>query len=183
MSCDNRYIGALFFSVALLCICYLGYYLYTGKISSLANDCSLQNIKSLFIGLAMNLIITFLLGLLIKFALPLLAEKSLVICNEKLKQSFVVTFIRAIFCGVLMYLAVEIFKKEKNPIGIIFCIPVFILSGFEHSIADMFYFGLSGLKNPGIISFEISAVLGNTVGSLIIPLLSKVGNKNVKNNS
>lgn len=32
LSCENRYIGAMLFSVALLCICYRGYYLYTGKI-------------------------------------------------------------------------------------------------------------------------------------------------------
>ena len=32
MSCDNKYIGAILFSVALLCICYKGYSLFTGKV-------------------------------------------------------------------------------------------------------------------------------------------------------
>ena len=73
-----------------------------------------------------------------------------------------------------MYTAVEIFKEKKTPLGIIFCIPVFILCGFEHSIADMFYFGASGIFNAKIITFELATVLGNTVGGLALPLLSKL---------
>ena len=73
-----------------------------------------------------------------------------------------------------MYTAVEIFKEKKTPLGIIFCIPVFILCGFEHSIADMFYFGASGIFTAKILTFELAAVLGNTVGGLVLPLLSKL---------
>ena len=180
LACDNKYVGAVLFSVALLCICYLGYYLFTGKIGYLAKDFSKSNILNLATGLAVNLIITFLLGMLISFALPNLAEKAYTICTAKLEQSFLITFIRAVFCGVLMYTAVEIFKEKKTPLGIIFCIPVFILCGFEHSVADMFYFGASGIFNAKILTFELAAVLGNTVGSLVLALLSKIDFKNSK---
>lgn len=178
LACDNKYVGAVLFSVALLCICYLGYYLFTGKIGYLAKDFSKSNILSLATGLAVNLIITFLLGMLISFALPNLAEKAHTICTAKLEQSFLITFIRAVFCGVLMYTAVEIFKEKKTPLGIIFCIPVFILCGFEHSVADMFYFGASGIFNAKILTFELAAVLGNTAGSLVLALISKIDFKN-----
>ena len=107
--------------------------------------------------------------------MPALGEKAATLCGAKLGQSFMGTFIRAVFCGVLMYLAVQIFKEKKTPIGIIFCIPVFILSGFEHSIADMFYFGASGIFSIKVLSFELAAVLGNSVGSLILPLLAMLG--------
>ena len=177
LSCDSKYVGAVLFSVALLCICYLGYYLFTGKIGYLANDFSKNNILSLSIGLAVNLIVTFLLGLLISFAFPNLSEKAYIMCTSKLDQTFLITFIRAVFCGVLMYTAVEIFKEKKTPLGIIFCIPVFILCGFEHSIADMFYFGVSGILKTKILTFELAAILGNTVGGLILPLLSKIPNE------
>jgi len=180
LSCDNRYVGAVLFSVALLCICYLGYYLFTGKIGNLADDHSKENIAKLSVGLIVNLLVTFLLGMLIRFAISNIGETALTICQKKLEQSFLVTFIRAIFCGALMYLAVQIYKEKKTPIGIIFCIPVFILSGFEHSVADMFYFGASGIWDIKIISFEVAAILGNTVGSLILPILSKVGVTNAK---
>ena len=179
LSCDSKYVGAVLFSVALLCICYLGYYLFTGKIGYLANDFSKKNILNLTVGLAVNLITTFLLGMLISFAFPALLDKAYIICSAKLAQTFLITFIRAIFCGVLMYTAVEIFKEKKTPLGIIFCIPVFILCGFEHSIADMFYFGASGIFKAKILTFELAAVLGNTVGGLILPLLSKMPKDNV----
>lgn len=174
LSCDSKYVGAVLFSVALLCICYLGYYLFTGKIGYLANDFSKKNILNLCVGLAVNLIVTFLLGMLISFAFPALSQKAYIMCTAKLEQTFLITFIRAIFCGVLMYTAVEIFKEKKTPLGIIFCIPVFILCGFEHSIADMFYFGVSGIFTAKILTFEMAAVLGNTVGGLALPLLSKL---------
>ena len=174
LSCDSKYVGAVLFSVALLCICYLGYYLFTGKIGYLAYDFSKKNILNLCVGLAVNLIVTFLLGMLISFAFPALSQKAYIMCTAKLEQTFLITFIRAIFCGVLMYTAVEIFKEKKTPLGIIFCIPVFILCGFEHSIADMFYFGVSGIFTAKILTFELAAVLGNTVGGLALPLLSKL---------
>ena len=178
LSCDVKYVGAVLFSVALLCICYLGYYLFTGKIGYLADDFSKNNIFNLCVGLAFNLIVTFLLGMLISFVFPALLDKAYIMCTAKLEQTFFVTFIRAIFCGVLMYTAVEIFKEKKTPLGIIFCIPVFILCGFEHSIADMFYFGASGIFEARIITFELAAVLGNTVGGLLLPVLSKISAEN-----
>ncbi len=183
LACDNKYVGSVLFSVALLCICYLGYYLFTGKIGYLADDHSKRNVCELAVGLAVNLAITFLIGVLIRFAFPLSGEKAQALCTGKLEQSFLITFIRAVFCGILMYLAVRIFKENKTPLGILFCIPVFILSGFEHSIADMFYFGASGLFAPKILGFEAAAVIGNTVGSLILPILAKVGGEDEKKES
>ena len=99
LSCDVKYVGAVLFSVALLCICYLGYYLFTGKIGYLADDFSKNNIFNLCVGLAVNLIVTFLLGMLISFVFPALLDKAYIMCTAKLEQTFFVTFIRAIFCG------------------------------------------------------------------------------------
>lgn len=172
---DNRYYGAVFFSVALLSICYLGLYLYTGKIGYLVEDHSPKNLATLGIGLSANLAITFPVGMLVRKAIPNLGERAEAICQAKLEQSFGSTLVRAIFCGVLMYIAVEIFRSKKSPIGVLFGIPVFILAGFEHSIADMFYFGASGIAGGKIATFEIAAVLGNSIGSVILPLLAVLG--------
>ena len=172
---DNRYWGAILFSVALLSICYLGLYLYTGKIGYLVEDHSPKNLATLGVGLCGNLAVTFPVGMLIRRAIPNLGERAQAICELKLEQSFGSTLVRAIFCGVLMYIAVEIFRSKKSPIGVLFGIPVFILAGFEHSIADMFYFGASGIASGKIAVFEIAAVLGNSIGSVILPLLSVLG--------
>ena len=177
LACESKYVGAIFFSVALLCICYMGYYLFTGKIGYLANDFSLNNGINLLIGLLGNLIITFALGKLIGYAIPNLVEKANEICTAKLSQNLLQTFIRGLFCGILMYLAVQIFKEYKTALGIIFCIPVFILSGFEHSIADMFYFGVSTITDAKLWLFILIVVVGNTLGGMLLPILGKIGGK------
>ena len=51
--------------------------------------------------------------------------------------------ILSLFCGVLMYLAVNNYKTSNSDnsklFGIIIAVVVFLLSGFEHSIANMAY--------------------------------------------
>lgn len=177
LACD-RYIGAALFSVALLCICYLDYYLFTGKIGFFADHFNGTYLRELLTGLSGNLLTVFLLGLVIRYALPSLGAAAAPVFAGKLEQSFAQALVRSAFCGVLMYLAVAVFRDGKNPIGILFCIPVFILSGFEHSIADMFYFGASGCTDVRAAAFLLTVVLGNTVGSLLLPLLSRIGGKN-----
>ena len=177
---DNRYWGAILFSVALLTICYLGLYLYTGKIGYLVEDHSPKNLATLGVGLLGNLAVTCPVGMLVRRAIPNLGQRAQEICQLKLEQSCGSTLVRAIFCGVLMYIAVEIFRSKKSPIGVLFGIPVFILAGFEHSIADMFYFGASGIASGKIASFEVAAVLGNSIGSVILPLLAVLGGLGAK---
>ena len=46
-------------------------------------------------------------------------------------------------CGVLIYLAVELYRKTHKFIPVIICVMAFILSGTEHSIADAFFLGAS----------------------------------------
>ncbi len=175
LACENRTVGAVLFSVALLCICYRSYYLFTGKVGYLPESHKANDFAALAVGLAGNLITTFLLGMLIRAAMPALGETAATLCAKKLDQAFWQTLVRAVFCGFLMYLAVSIFRDKKTPIGILFGIPVFILSGFEHSIADMFYFGASGLFDAKIILFMLAVVLGNAIGGVALPLIQKAG--------
>jgi len=78
---------------------------------------------------------------------------------------------------MLVYLSVETYKKKNTVVGILLCIPCFILSGYEHSIADMFYFFSSAKiwQSDALRSvlFIILVLIGNSVGGLILPLLMK----------
>ena len=172
LACDNKYVGAVMFTVALLCICLKGYYLFTGKIGYVADDHSPKNILKLLIGLAANLASTFLIGMLIRSVLPALGDTAQKICTAKLEIPFFPVLVRGIFCGILMYLAVSIYAEKKTVVGILFCVPVFIVSGFEHSIADCFYLGASGIFTLAVPAFIMTVVLGNTIGAVILPLLS-----------
>lgn len=174
LSCENKTVGAVLFSVALLCICYKSYYLFTGKIGYIVEQHTKQDFVNLDIGLFGNLAATFLLGMLLRTVLPNIGEKAAEMCSAKLAQFPLYTFIRGFFCGILMYLAVSIYKEKNSVLGILFCVPVFILCGFEHSIADMFYLGASGIFSVKIILFTALVVTGNTFGAIVLPLLKGV---------
>ena len=172
LSCDNRYLGALLFCIALLAICYFGFNLYTGKVGFLLGDHSAETLKLTFTGLLGNFLGTLLFGLLIAAALPQLREAALAACEKRLTQLPMQTLLRGCFCGLLMYVAVWTFREKKTVLGILFCIPVFVLSGFEHSIADMFYFSLAGtVFRAQSLLFLLLVVLGNSIGGLFIPFL------------
>lgn len=178
LSCDNRYVGAVFFSVALICICLKGYYLFTGKVGYIPQKHTRTDVLSLLVGLFGNALACVLCACLIKTAIPSIAASAASICASKLDtQALYGTFIRAIFCGILMYLAVSIYAEAKTPIGILFCVPVFILSGFEHSIADIFYFAVSESFYADCILFLLVVVAGNSVGGMLLPIISGIGDK------
>lgn len=183
LSCDNKYVGAVLFSVALVCICLKGYYLFTGKIGYMTESHKRSDILNLITGLFGNALACILCALLIKITIPVVSVSAEVLCRGKLEnQTVIATFIRAVFCGVLMYLAVSIFRDAKTPIGILFCVPVFILSGFEHSIADIFYFSVSSEFLSRSVIFIITVIFGNSVGGVLLPLISLLGNhKEAKN--
>lgn len=177
LACDNKYVGAVMFSVALLCICLKGYSLYTGKIGFIPEKHDKEAFSVLLLGLLGNLIGTVACGYAIRYALPALGETAEKICTLKLEQALPQTLIRGLFCGVLMYLAVSIFRDRQKVIGILFCIPVFILAGFEHSVADMFYFAASGIVSLKAFVFIMMVVLGNTIGGMLLPVLMKAEKK------
>lgn len=180
LSCDNRYAGALLFCIALLSICWFGFNLYTGKVGFLALDHGKKALSTATIGLLGNFLGTLLMGFLIFRALPALREAALAACEKRLTQLPLQTFLRGCFCGVLMFVAVWSYREKKTIVGILFCIPVFVLSGFEHSIADMFYFSLAGTVFQGrSLLFLLLVVLGNSLGGLFIPCLQLLrgGNK------
>ena len=176
LSCDNRYIGAVLFTVALLCICMKGYSLYTGKICYIPEKHGAEEFSVLLLGLLGNTIATVLCGLLLRAAIPAIGPAAETLCTAKLTgQVFGSTLVRAIFCGILIYLAVAVYREKQSIAGIVFCIPVFILSGFEHSIADIFYFAASGIVSLQAFGFICTVIVGNSIGGMLLPVLSMIG--------
>ena len=174
LSCDNKYVGAVLFCVALLTICFFGFSLYTGKIGLIVENHKKKDIAVLLTGLLGNTIACVLFGLLAGAGVPKMVEAAAAVCTAKLTQTAGQTFIRGIFCGILMYIAVWVYQKKNSIVGILFAIPVFILSGFEHSIADMYYFALARIFTLESAGYIALVILGNTAGSLILPLLMKI---------
>ncbi len=173
LACESRYAGAALFSVALTCICCKGYSLFTGRVGYLAETCTKESVSALLLGLLGNAVATLAGGFLIARAMPALGTRAAEICASKLEQGAFSCFVRGCCCGVLMYLAVSIYKEKHTLLGVLLCIPAFILSGFEHSIADMFYFAASGIASVKAFGYIWLVILGNSVGALILPLISR----------
>lgn len=173
LACENKVVGAVLFSVALLTICYFGFSLFTGKVGFIVNSHKKEDFQILLLGLLGNLVGTAVFGYLLGLANGTLMDKAIILCSPKLDQKIYETLIRAIFCGVLMFVAVYVFREKKSISAIFFCVPVFILSGFEHSIADMGYFSIALTQMASLQSFAfiLVVIIGNAIGGMLIPFL------------
>lgn len=173
----TKYVGAFFFSVGLICICMRGYSLYTGKIGLLTEKHSKEDISVLLLCLLGNTIATVAFGYLTGWLFPNIKETAITLCNPetgKLAQGYLVGLLRAVLCGILVFLSVDIYRNNKSNIGILLCIPAFILSGFEHSIADIFYFATAGIVSGEAFLYLLMIIIGNSIGGLLIPVLQLV---------
>ena len=104
-----------------------------------------------------------------------LVEKAGPIVETKLSDTYISLFLLAVCCGMLMYIAVATFKKQPNILGTIavfLCVSVFILAGFEHCIANMFYFGLVSTPTKYAVPLLIM-ILGNSTGGILLCKLTQ----------
>jgi len=94
--------------------------------------------------------------------------------------SFMAIFARGILCNLLVCLAVWCCYRMNSESGklimIFWCIFIFIVSGYEHSIANMTLFSMQVLAGAdaftlgGIIKNLVASTLGNTVGGAALAL-------------
>ncbi|MCI8625302.1 MAG: formate/nitrite transporter family protein [Lachnospiraceae bacterium] len=170
LSVENKVIGSLLFSFGLLTIVTQGFALYTGKIGFIKSP---KELFDMLIIIAGNFAGTFLTAVLAKAAHLNITTAELV--DKKLDNTIWNVFLLAIFCGVMMYLAIDNFNKAKNHLFIIAPVMIFILSGFEHSIADMFYFHLAGAYQGKAFLYLGVMLLGNGIGAVLFKNLVKFG--------
>jgi len=178
---DRSPLGAFLFGIGLFMICVHGYNLYTGKIGYLIDN-KLGYIIELIITLLGNLIGTIMCGYVLSLTRigETLNERASIICNIKLNDSVLSIFILSIFCGILMYLAVSLFKKINDfgkYVAVFICVTVFILCGFEHCVANMFYFSAAKMFSWKVVLYLYVMIMGNSVGSILVALGNKLGLK------
>lgn len=165
LSVENKLAGSLLFSFGLLTIVTQGFCLYTGKIGFVEE---LKELLDMAVIIAGNFIGTFLVSFLMKAAHPNIS--SLELAHKKLDNNILNVFILSIFCGVMMYLAIDNYNKSKNIVFIIAPVMIFILSGFEHSIANMFYFHFAGAYSLKAFGYLAVMLVGNGIGAKLFGL-------------
>lgn len=174
----GKVVGAVMFGVALLSICTCGMYLYTGRICYLYENHDVTGVLSLIVGILGNAIGAVGVGQLSIIAMPSIAERAQPLAVTKLGESWYTALILGVLCNILIYVAVQVYKKYGTVIGIMICIPTFVLCGFEHSIADMFYLSAADSFSVKSLVFILIVIAGNTVGGLLMPGLLKLGGLN-----
>ncbi len=174
LSCEVKLAGALFFACGLYIICTQGLNLFTGKVGYAVGSGSAYWLFLAEVWLG-NAVGTWLAARGAGFSrIAGIGEKAAVLCAVKLGDTTLSLFLLGIFCGLLMFAAVDGYKKTQNPLILFFCVAVFILSGFEHCVADMFYFFAAGIYTLSSLWVLLVVTVGNAVGGLLIPLIQSV---------
>lgn len=160
LSCDHKVIGSLLFSFGLLTIVTQGFYLYTGKIGFVSKVGELPDMLVIVLG---NFAGTWIVAFLCHMARLNIDSTELV--RNKMNRGLGSVFVLSLFCGVMMYLAIDNYQKNQQVVFIIAPVMIFILAGFEHSVANMFYFHLAGAYSGKAFLYLIVMVVGNGVGA------------------
>ena len=178
LSIENKVVGAIFFTVGLFTVVTHGLNLYTGKVCYVfENDKAYAlNLPIIWLG---NLAGAVGSGLLVRLTrIAGISVRAAELAEIKLADGPLSIFILAVFCNILIFVAVDgFYRNEKHVgkyIGLFLGVSVFIICGFEHCVANMFYFTAGGAWSLKILLYVIIMTLGNSVGGVIIPLMRQL---------
>lgn len=157
-------VGAVLFSFGLLTV--LGYRLklYTGT----AGFINKNEIGELFLILLGNIAGCFIMALMTRLSPMDMQTAAKNILELRLGTGALRCGLLAVGCGFIMTTAVQ-FAREKQYLPLLFGVPLFIVCGFPHCVADVFYYMCVPVEflradALSIIMLYISIVLGNLVG-------------------
>lgn len=181
----NNIVGSFLFGFGLLTIVVFGFKLFTGAIGYLAIQGAntpryARTCLAIWLG---NLVGTGFVGLCIRqtrvFA-PKIEPYVTSLVQAKLADGALSVFLLSVFCGLLMYIAVDTYKKKELEapvrLAVLFlCVVVFILSGFEHCIANMYYFAVSASFGDAHAWCWLGLMTaGNAVGGMFLPATARL---------
>lgn len=161
---EKSIIGAVLFAFGLLAVVHYRLKLYTGT----AGFFKKGELGNLFLILLGNIIGCLAVALIARCSPMPLQDTAQGILEGRLAVGPLRGGILAIGCGFIMTTAVNFGRQDKY-LPLLFGVPLFIMCGFPHCIADAFYylcvpldFWASHLWD--ILLFYIAIVLGNFIG-------------------
>lgn len=158
-------IGACMFAFGLLTIVNFKLPLYTGTAGFIRLN-KFKEYKKMFIILFGNII-----GCILLSCMNIKGINGTTIIQSRIDTSYLQCLLNAIGCGLIMTLIVK-GGRDKNLLLILFGIPLFILLGFYHSIADAFYMMVSPIELRNLFFGRYwTIILGNFIGCNIPRLL------------
>lgn len=157
-------VGAVLFSLGLMAVVGYKLKLYTGT----AGFINKNEIGQLFLILLGNIIGCLCLGLLSRVSPMDIQAAAQKVLELRLNTGALRCGLLGIPCGLLMTTAVT-FARKGNMIPLLFAVPLFIVCGFTHCVADAFYYcavPAAFLKAHAlqILGVYVCIVLGNLIG-------------------
>jgi len=175
LSVENGVVGALFFTMGLFVIVTSGFYLFTGKACYCLGKGPgyLLFLGGVWVG---NLIGACGVAAVVSVTrIGSIAQRAQAICEVKLSDSPLSLFILAALCNMLIFIAVDGFANNPHEIGkylsLFFGVAGFIICGYEHCVANMFYITLAGAWSGRAVACLAVVTAGNFAGSLVLPLI------------
>ena len=115
-----------------------------------------------------NIIGCLVSALIVRTGAPQLVDAADAIVAKRLAAGPLRCGLMGIGCGLIMTTAVQ-FGRKQQWLPLLFGVPVFILCGFTHCIADAFYYCMASpsllLGNAGMILLTyVLVVIGNLAG-------------------
>lgn len=179
--------GTFLFAIGLMTICARGYNLFTGKACYLLEQKNKPGyLLFLLIVWLGNLCGTCLLALIERLTGigAGLQETAQAMVESKMAASLGSLFLLGVVCNICIFIAVDGFKNNPHQLGkylsLFLGVMVFILCGTEHSVADMYYWAVSGvlLNAPAQSLLRLIVIsLGNACGGLILPGIERINQK------
>ena len=164
--------GAVLFAFGLTAVVYYGLKLYTGTAGFIRRHGDWPMLATVLAG---NIVGCLLMALMIRYAQPDCVAPATAITGTRLAKGVLPCFLLAIGCGFIMTTAVQ-FARQGKMLALLLGVPVFILCGFTHSIADAFYFLLAPadmLFTAELLILYIGEVVGNFVGCNLYRLVMR----------
>ena len=173
LACTNI-IGAVLFSFGLLTVVGYKLPLYTGTAGFVplrdeqGRSCWMSAIGKLLFILLGNIAGCLLVALFARLSPMDLGAAAQKILEGRLAIGPLRAGLLAVGCGFIMTTVVA-FAREKNPLPLLFGVPLFINCGFPHCLADAFYYltvpvGYTGEHLLEVLTLYPCLVIGNFVG-------------------
>ena len=185
----GKVLGSIAFAIGLFLVCTFYLSLYTGKIGLIYEQRQNKEFYwSLPVMLIGNAIGAFALGYICYFIFKDL-EVMNTVNNVCLSRTTLETFndylscmVKSFLCGLCVYLAVKCFNlnrlKIKGIFLLVFFVFVFVYCGFQHCIANMFYFGFGNHINLYTFINLLFCILFNSLGPIVGVMVFKLFNFN-----
>ncbi len=181
----GKVLGSILFSVGLFLVCTFMLSLYTGKIGLIYEKKQEKSFYwSLPVMLLGNAIGAFALGYAMYFAfrntdvMNTVNTTCLARTTLNTFQDYLSCMIKSFLCGLCVYLAVKSFNLNRlKLLGIfllVFFVFVFVYCGFQHCIANMFYFGFGNHMKWNTLFNLLICIAFNSFGPIIGVLLVRL---------